>query len=324
MPIVQHRKASALSYPIWVGSRLFLKPLLSLWPLNREGMAGLFLIDRMFAVGPKPHNVVREQIRLGDRPAEVILPTGPSRRDSDTAILYLHGGAFVVGGVGTHRSIAARLSRACEVPVFSLVYRQLPAAGVGTSVSDAMSAYRELLTERGYRRVVVAGDSAGGFLAAKVVEGAAAQGLPTPAALIGFSPLLDLDLADNPDRSSRSDAYIPLSQLVKLAPHFLRGPVAFTGVRRIADLELEDFPPTIMITAENELLEPDVIDLVENLDEAGVRAEAHSYSWQIHAFPVFGSHHRETLEAIEVSAEFAGRAIREAKSADDRENKWAG
>lgn len=79
-----------------------------------------------------------------------------------------------------------------------------------------------------------------------------------------------------------------------------------------------------MITAENELLEPDVIDLVENLDEAGVRAEAHSYSWQIHAFPVFGSHHRETLEAIEVSAEFAGRAIREAKSADDRENKWAG
>lgn len=324
MPIIHHRKVSALSYPIWFGSRVFLKPLMSLWPLNRPGMAGLFVIDRVFAVGHKPHGVVREQIELGDRPAELILPTGPSRRDADTAILYLHGGAFVVGGLGTHRSIAARLSRACELPVFSLVYRQLPAAGVGTSVVDAMSAYRELLTERGYRRVVVAGDSAGGFLAAKVVEGAAAQGLLAPSALIGFSPLLDLDLATNPDRSSRSDAYLPITQMAKLAPHFFRGPVTFTGVRRIADLDLENFPPTIMITAENEMLEPDVIDLVETLDAVGVDATAHSYSWQIHAFPVFGFHHKETLAAIEASAQFVERAIREAKDTDEGESKWAG
>ncbi|MBR7539478.1 alpha/beta hydrolase fold domain-containing protein, partial [Mycobacterium tuberculosis] len=85
-------------------------------------------------------------------------------------------------------------------------------------VDDALSAYRELLTERGYRRLVVAGDSAGGFLAVKVVELAAAAGLPTPAALIGFSPLLDLDLGTNPDRSSRSDAYLPMSKLARLVP----------------------------------------------------------------------------------------------------------
>ena len=40
------------------------------------------------------------------------MPSGPSRRDGDTAMLYLHGGAFVVCGLGTHRSIAARLARA--------------------------------------------------------------------------------------------------------------------------------------------------------------------------------------------------------------------
>ncbi len=98
------------------------------------------------------------------------MPAGPSRRDSDTAMLYLHGGAFVVCGLGTHRSIAARLARACEMPVFSLEYRQLPAAGVGASVADAVDAYAELIRERHYRRVIVAGDSAGGFLAAKVIE----------------------------------------------------------------------------------------------------------------------------------------------------------
>lgn len=324
MPIVHHRKPSLKSYPLWIGSRVFLKPLLSVWPLNGPGMAGLFVIDKFFAAGRKPRSVVREQVELGGCRAELSIPSGPSRRDADTAILYLHGGAFVVGGVGTHRSIAARLSRHCETPVFSLVYRQLPAAGVGTSVADAVAAYRELVTERGFRRVVVAGDSAGGFLASKVVEGAALAGLPAPIALIGFSPLLDLDLGDNPDRSSRSDAYLPKHQLVNLSRHFARGPIAYVGVRRIADLDPTSFPPTIMFTAENELLEPDVIELVENLMEAGVEAVAHSYSWQVHAFPVFDFHHRETMDAIEAAAAFTGHAIREAKDADERKSKWAG
>ena len=324
MPIVHHRKPSLVSYPIWLGARLFLKPTLSLWPLNRPGMAGLFLIDRLFGAAPKPKGVVREQLRLGDRPVELVMPSGPSRRDSDTAILYLHGGAFVVCGLGTHRSIAARLSRACELPLFSLEYRQLPAAGVGTSAADAMAAYRELLTERGYKRIIVAGDSAGGFLAAKVVEMAADMGLPRPAALIGFSPLLDLDLGTHPDRSSRSDAYLPQSKMAKLAPKFFWGPIPLQGARRIGDVPPESFPPTIMIVAEGEMLEPDVIDLIERLDDAGVDAVAHSFAWQIHAFPMMSNSHAETIEAVELTSAFTAQVVRDAKAADSRDGQRAG
>ena len=149
MPVVHHRKPSKRSYPLWFACRALIRPTLSLWPINRSGLAGLFLIDRLASVGPKPRGVVREQMSLAGRKVELIMPSGPTRRDSDTAVLYLHGGAFVVCGVGTHRSVAARLSRAVELPVFSLEYRQLPAAGVGTSVTDALDAYRELMNERG-------------------------------------------------------------------------------------------------------------------------------------------------------------------------------
>ncbi|MGV9712635.1 alpha/beta hydrolase [Gordonia sp. NPDC003424] len=324
MPIVHHRKPSLLSYPMWIGSRFLLRPTLALWPLTRSGMAGLFLIDRMMAVGPKPSGVVREPMTLADRPVELIMPSGPSRRDSETAVLYLHGGAFVVCGLGSHRSIASRLSRACELPVFSLDYRQLPKSGVGASVVDAVAAYRELIEERGYRRVIVAGDSAGGFLAGKVVEAAAREGLPRPVAVLGFSPLLDLDVGTHPDRSSRSDAYIPRRKMATLTPLFERGPVPFTGVRRITALAGPDFPPTALITAEGEMLEPDAIDLVELLDEAGVDAVAHSYAWQVHAFPVMVSRHPETVHSIEVTAEFVTQAIRDAKDADVRKDKRAG
>ncbi|MCZ4534713.1 alpha/beta hydrolase [Gordonia terrae] len=324
MPIVHHRRPSLRSFPIWFGARALLKPTLALWPVNKQGLAGLFLIDRIFAVGPKPRGVVREQLVLAGRPAELIMPVGPSRRDGDTAMLYLHGGAFVVCGLGTHRSIAARMARACEVPVFSLEYRQLPKAGVGTSVVDAVDAYAELINERGFRRVIVAGDSAGGFLAAKVVEAATARGLPTPTALIGFSPLLDMDLGVHPDRSSRSDAYLPKSKMARLAPQFDQGPVQLTGVRRIADADLTSFPPTVLAAAEGEMLEPDVIDLVESLDAAGVTAVAHLYAWQVHAFPVLSARHPETLDAVEVTAAFAAEAIREGKSTDERTGKRAG
>lgn len=309
MPIVHHRRPSLRSYPMWLGTRVFLKPVLRLWPLNKAGMAGLFLVDRLFAVGPKPRGVVREQMVLAHRPAELAMPTGPSRRESDTAILYLHGGAFVVCGLATHRSIAARLARACELPVFSLEYRQLPEAGVGASVADAVDAYAELVGERGFRRVIVAGDSAGGFLAAKVVEAAMSRGLPTPAGLLGFSPLLDLDLGTHPDRSSRSDAYLPKSKMARLAREFDRGPVPLSGVRRIVDADLRGFPPTVVVAAEGEMLEPDVVDFVESLDAAGVDALAHLYSWQVHAFPVLTARHPETLHAISEAAAFAVRAV---------------
>jgi epsilon-lactone hydrolase len=324
MPIVHHRKPSLLSFPMWLGTRALLRPTLSLWPLNKAGMAGLFLIDRALAVGPKPSGVVRERMTLDGRPVELIMPSGPSRRDSETAVLYLHGGAFVVCGLGSHRSIASRLARETELPVFSLEYRQLPNFGVGTSVADAVGAYRELVGDRGYRRVVVVGDSAGGFLAGKVIEAAAQEGLPRPVAFVGISPMLDLDVGTNPDRSSRSDAYIPQKKVRELAPLFDRGPVALQGVRRIRDLAVDVFPPTVLITAEGELLEPDAIALVETLDESDIDAVAHSYAWQVHAFPVLTTRHPETLHAIEVTAAFVAQAIREAKDADDRKDQRAG
>ncbi|MDY6809393.1 MAG: alpha/beta hydrolase, partial [Actinomycetota bacterium] len=88
MPIVHHRSPSLLSYAMWVGSRGLLRPTLSMWPLSRPGMAGLFLIDRVLA-GPRPAGVVHERMRLAGRPVELILPAGPSRRDAETAVLYL-------------------------------------------------------------------------------------------------------------------------------------------------------------------------------------------------------------------------------------------
>ena len=176
----------------------------------------------------------------------------------------------------------------------------------------------ELLTERGYRRIVVAGDSAGGYLCGKVIELAEGAGLPAPTAWIGYSPWLDLDADANPDRSSRSDSYLSIGKMRTLVPLLDRGPVALAGIRNLVDVDPRRFPPTILITAENEMLEPDAIVLAERLMAAAVEVQLHSYAWQVHAFPMLIEDLPESREALRLTADFATAAVRAARNTDTR------
>lgn len=308
MTVIAHRTPSLPSYPLWLAARTFIRPLLTYWPINDLGLAPLKLVDKGCSYLRTSPAVVRDPIILSGRPADLITPVGPSDRDTDTAILYLHGGAFVIAGPATHRPIGTALAQSLGLPLYSLDYRKLAEAGVGGSVVDAVNAYRELIVERGFRRVVLIGDSAGGFLCGKVIEAAYDEGLPMPAAYIGFSPLLDLDLGARDDRDSDKDAYIPKAKLVKLALKFDKGPDALSGARKLIDVPVAAFPPTILVTAQDEYLEPDAVDLVESLSREGVMACLHTFAWQVHAFPVVAAM-PESKEAIRLTSDFARAAL---------------
>lgn len=306
MVVTVHPKSGLKARLPFLFVLLFVKPLLILFPILDAGLRQLKWLDQGAQRGPDAPGIQRTRIALADRPTDLMVPAGTQASDSDTAILYLHGGAFIACGPATHRKITGLLARQLQIPVYVLDYRQLPVAGVGTSVADAVQAYRELLQD--YTRVVIVGDSAGGYLSGKVIEYAHTHGLPKPVAYVGYSPLLDLDLASNPASTSRHDAYLPKGKLAKLAPKFDRGPVEFTGERRVISVPVEAFPPTLLITAQDEFLEPDALELAEKLTTAGVVAKVHSYSWQLHAFPAIAVS-RDTAEAVVLSADFVREAL---------------
>ena len=247
MPIVRHRQVSVMSYIHWLLARIFIKPVLALGPVNKPVFALLAALERGAEKQRPPRSVVIERITLGGRSAELVMAKAPTGAPTDTAVLYLHGGGFLSCGPGTHRTITASLAKGLGVPVFALDYRQLPEGGVGTSVHDAFEAYRELLGQRGYRHVVVAGDSAGGYLTGKVAELAAINDVPAPTALAMLSPWLDLDIGDREGRTSRHDAYLPIRQLAVVRPMLDRGPIPFAGAVSITDVAPEAFPPTANI-----------------------------------------------------------------------------
>ncbi|MGB5621083.1 MAG: alpha/beta hydrolase fold domain-containing protein, partial [Gammaproteobacteria bacterium] len=119
----------------------------------------------------------------------------PSSDGGRGAILYLHGGGYVLGSPATHRNVAARLSWLTGLPVLLPKYRLAPEARWPAAREDACAAWRGLI-ESGFDadQSVIAGDSAGGGLAVAVAQQAAAEGSGLPAALVCFSPWVDLGL----------------------------------------------------------------------------------------------------------------------------------
>ncbi|MFD4180507.1 alpha/beta hydrolase [Rhodococcus sp. NPDC058514] len=308
---VWHWNVSFRARLVFWFARIFIKPLFTMWPMSDRGIRTLAKLDAWSDRTPAPKGVTLEPMTLGGVRCEKV--THP-RRATDAlqgaTILYFHGGGFVFCGLATHRGACGALAARSGVPVVSVEYRQLPHGGIGTSLFDAMAAYTALLeTCEDPTRIIVAGDSAGGYLAMKVAEICALQGITPPAAVIGYSPLLNLDLESHDPAYMKRDAYLPMSQVRKLKDRWLAGPELIVGAQSPVQADPALFPPVFLAAAEYELMRPDVEVMTELLERAGRPVETHLWSGQIHAFPVLGVVLEESKTMIALSIDFARRSM---------------
>jgi acetyl esterase/lipase len=137
-----------------------------------------------------PAGVSVEHGSLGGRPCDRLVPPGANE---GRAVLYLHGGGYLLGSLRTHRGLAAQIAEAGGAPVHLLDYRLGPEHVHPAALEDAMAAYRELL-ERGFdaNSILVAGDSAGGGLAVALAARLRDAGESEPAGLAILNGWLDL------------------------------------------------------------------------------------------------------------------------------------
>src|SRR5699024_4287827 len=68
-----------------------------------------------------------------------------SQQDADRGVLYLHGGAYVMGGYGSHRKLAAAVDDAAQARVWLPDYRLAPEHPHPAALEDALTVYRKLL-----------------------------------------------------------------------------------------------------------------------------------------------------------------------------------
>lgn len=309
--VTTHRDASPQSRALYWAARATLRQVYRVWPLTDAGIRGLAAVERGFTRLPHPAGVNVDQTTLGGVPAVTIDPeaAGPDAT-ADVAVLYLHGGAFVFCGPSTHRRLCSSLATGLGAPVHSVRYRKLPEVDIGAVVDDVYRAYRALSDQLSEdHRIVVAGDSAGGFLAAKLCELAARDGIRRPAALVGFSPLFDLDGELSDGSWFTRDAYQPASTVRRAQQLWASRPHQLPGCRSMLDCDPAVFPPTLITLAAGELVESAALALTERLHAAGRPVETHRWYTAVHAFPVLDALTPESRRAGEITVEFLRRAL---------------
>jgi len=153
--------------------------------------------------------------------------------DASRVVLYLHGGGYCIGSVGSHRDIIARLCLASGATALALDYRLAPEHPFPAQVDDALAAYRWLLAQGvDPAKLVVAGDSAGGGLTLSTLVALRDAGDRLPAAGVAFSPWVDLEVTGASMRENIRYDYVSGDTLRALARHFvgprgdLRAPLA--------------------------------------------------------------------------------------------------
>ncbi|MCW4355126.1 alpha/beta hydrolase [Hoyosella sp. YIM 151337] len=311
---VHHGPPSLRSRITWWCTWLFVRPLFLLWPLGVLGFSLIIAlsarVERRLATHGKSSRCIYTNAKLGGCPAEWVTSRIPEPTDQRPIILYLHGGGFYFGGLGSHRPICTALAQVAQAEVVSIAYRQLPDGGVGTSIADVIAAYEELLTTAGAERpLFVAGDSAGGYLTMKVGELAAARNLRRPDGLLGFSPLLSLFPERYHAARPARDAYLPARRVVRVRKHWLSGDVDVEGV--LSPLHAVDVitSPVFITVALNELLAADIHEFAAALHRRGVHTEVHAWPRQLHAFPAMVYVIPEAADAIAEAAEFIQSAV---------------
>jgi epsilon-lactone hydrolase len=261
------------------------------------------VLERLFTDFPSARQVKCEPVSAGGVKAEWI--TAPNAA-ADRAILYLHGGGYIMGSINTHRELIARLSKAAQARILALDYRLAPEHPFPAPVEDATAAYRWMLAQ-GLKpsRIAVAGDSAGGGLTVAALVAFRDAGLPMPAAGIPISPWVDLEaIGESMKTRSSQDPIVKPEMIREIACVYLAGQNPRSPLAAPLYADLHGLPPLLIHVGDAEALLDDSKRLAERAKAAGVDVTLEVWPEMPHVWHLFAHFLPEGQQAIDRAGEF--------------------
>ena len=222
-------------------------------------------------------------------------------------ILYLHGGGYISGSLDYAKGFASVLSAECGIRVYSPEYRLAPEHPFPAAIDDAVSAYKELLSE-GYNaeRIILAGESAGGGLCYSCCRRLMEEGLSLPAGIIAVSPWVDLadsgdslvynksrDPSLSPERLTfYSDCYLGVNPPERKRAKKREGKDEYSELKKnpMASpiyADLSGMPPSLIFAGGDEILLSDSENLKTRLTDCGAQATLVVKQGMWHAYTLY-------------------------------------
>ena len=259
--------------------------------------------EQMSALFPVAADVTREPVSAGGVKAEWVTAPGA---DAGRAVLYLHGGGYVIGSINTHRDLAARISRAAKARALVIDYRLAPEHPFPAAVEDSVAAYRWMLAQ-GLKpsRIAVAGDSAGGGLTVATLVAIRDAKLALPAAGVCLSPWTDLEgLGDSMKSKAAVDPMVQKEGLAEMAAHYLQSKDPRSPLAAPLYADLAGLPPLLIQVGTAETLLDDSTRLAERARKACTKVTLEPWENMIHVFQIFAPMLDEGQQAIDKIGEF--------------------
>lgn len=277
-------------------------------------------------VPPPPADITEQRSRIDEAMAQMPLAEGtvaePFVRsgvpgiecrpvelaDDAPIVLYFHGGGFRIASALAYRSYGSHLAAAVGARVLLVEYRLAPENKFPKAVDDCFAVWESLLAEGiDTGRIVIAGDSAGGGLAASVTMHALADGV-LPAGVICCSPWVDLTItADTYDTNAESDKLFSRTSAEEAAPAYLGSADPMNPIASPLFGDWDGAPPLLILVGDAEVLLDDSRKLADVAKAAGVEVTLSIYPEMPHIWTMSYPAFPEAVEGVTEMAEFVAR-----------------
>ncbi len=220
-------------------------------------------------------------------PLRVLVPTDQPRG----VIVYYHGGGWVIGSLDDYDKLGRLLARRTGCTVVLVDYRLAPEYRFPTAVDDSWAALRWADEHRGelageQAPLIVAGDSAGGNLAAIVAMRARAAAGPPIALQVLVYPVTDCDLESTSYRDPANQLMLSRDSMVWFWDHYAPDLNArlHPDAAPLRSANFADLPPAVVLTAEHDVLRDEGELYATRLMKAGVPVRHRRFAGQMHGF----------------------------------------
>ena len=250
-----------------------------------------------------------EKISANGVAAEWTSTPGAAR---NAAILYMHGGGYVIGSLDSHRHMVAELGRTANCLTLALDYRLAPEHPFPAPVEDAVAAYRYLLAQ-GFQpnRIALAGDSAGGGLVVAAMVAIREAGLTQPGCGWCLSPWIDMEATGGSmETKAASDPNVQRAGILDMARLYLNGADPRSPLAAPLYADLAGIAPLLIQVGAAETLLDDSVRLAQRAGAADVRVDLQVWPEMIHIWPIFFRELQAGKQALDEAGAFIRRALR--------------
>jgi len=248
----------------------------------------------------------------GPVPVRAYRPKGAGKDELLPALVFFHGGGWVIGDLDTHDVVCRTLCNGARCAVFSVEYRKAPESPFPAAVDDCFAALNFVAKQSGInsKQLAVGGDSAGGNLATVMALMARDAGGPAVSFQVLIYPGTDMRMA-HPSIDRNGEGYL----LTKKVMQYFRGHYLPREADRLdwrasplLAKSLAGLPPAFLLTAGFDPLVDEGSEYAERMRKEGVAVEYKNYADMVHGFITMG----RVLDTANTALADCARALKKA------------